>query len=169
MRSLTLLRHAKTVEGDGRLDDHERPLTPRGAAAARAIGLATAAEVPGVVLCSTALRTRQTLELLAGEWARAPEIIHDRGLYLADRRRLLERIEAIDDAFGSAWLIGHNPGMHELARHCAARARGRENFPELARRFPTAARIRFLIDAESWAGFGRARLTLDRFDLPPEG
>jgi phosphohistidine phosphatase len=134
LKTLYILRHAKAApEASG--GDLERPLMKRGRKAAAAIGayLAMLKPAPGLVLCSTALRTRETLDQVAPLLRGAPEILLEEGLYLASARRLLDRLQQLPESARSVLLIGHNPGLHQLATTLAADANG------LADSFPTAA------------------------------
>jgi phosphohistidine phosphatase len=142
---LYLLRHAKSSWKDDTLDDHDRPLAPRGKRASKAIGryLRDHDIEPELVLCSSAKRARQTLERLgpAGVDARLePE------LYGAGAHDLLERLRAVPDDVASVMLIGHNPGIQQLAFLLAG----------LDDKFPTAALATFACDA--WSALERAEL-----------
>jgi phosphohistidine phosphatase len=167
MKILTLIRHAKAVDAAAGEDDHERPLRERGRHAAMRLGRDTAGTVPDLVLCSTALRTRETFAYAARSWKTAPPVSFERELYLIDAIGLRQRIERLDPAFRSVWLIGHNPGVHELARELAIATPGRQRFAELAHRFPTAARAVFSIDVDDWHDWADARLDLTEFMVPP--
>lgn len=167
MKTLTLLRHAKAVEAVPGRNDHERPLRERGLRAARWVGEATASTIPDLVLCSTSLRTRETWAALSQAWNAAPPVRYERGLYLASPNQLLQRLELLEPATASAWLIGHNPGIHELARQLADGAEGTRRFPALAAHFPTSARAVFRIEAEDWAELTAAPITLQDFALAP--
>ena len=119
-RRLLLLRHAKAVAGpDDTGGDHGRDLSERGCRDALALGehMRRRALRPGLALVSSALRTRRTWELLApsGAPAPAPEILD--GLYLAEAATLLAVLREIPDDVAIALLVGHNPGLHELALH----------------------------------------------------
>jgi len=166
MKLLTLIRHAKAVDATGIEDDHERGLRGRGRRAATELGQQLAASPPDLILCSTALRTRQTVACAIAGWPHSPPIRYERELYLVGAARLLRRLEQIEPEFGSAWLVGHNPGIHDLARQLAGRAAGAERFSELMQRFPTAARAVFTIDADRWRDLVHARLELVDFVLP---
>jgi phosphohistidine phosphatase len=167
MKTLTLLRHAKAVEAVPGRNDHERPLRERGLRAARWVGETTTGQIPDLVLCSTSLRTRETWAALSQAWSAAPPVLYERGLYLASPHQLLQRLESLEPTVGSAWLIGHNPGIHELARHLAGAAEGNRRFPALAAHFPTSARAVFSIEAEDWADLAAAQITLQDFALAP--
>jgi phosphohistidine phosphatase len=166
VKQLTLIRHAKAVETTGIEDDHERPLRGRGRRAAAELGQQLMANPPDLILCSTALRTRQTVACAIGAWPHSPPIRYEQELYLVGAPRLLRRLEQIEPEFGSAWLVGHNPGIHDLARQLAGRAAGAERFTELMQRFPTAARAVFTIDADRWRDLVHAKLELMDFVLP---
>jgi phosphohistidine phosphatase len=116
MRQLLLLRHAKSSWDDPRLSDHARPLNARGrrsasamADAMRELGLA-----PDVVLVSSARRTLQTLEALAPIEG-SPLVEPMDALYLAAWPSLLDVLRGVRETARSVLLIGHNPGLHELA------------------------------------------------------
>jgi phosphohistidine phosphatase len=157
MKTLTLMRHAKAALSEGGIEDHQRPLTAQGHAAAMAVGKSSTA--PDLVLCSTALRTRQTLEDIAQCWPVRPAILFEPACYLATPGTLLRRIQAVDDAVQNLWVIGHNPGLHELAlRLCPGR---------IGDRFPTACRAVIQSEAESWALFGQEVSVLAAFLTGP--
>lgn len=166
MKQLTLIRHAKAVEATAFEDDHERPLRGRGRRAAAELGAQLEATPPDLILCSTASRTRQTVACATGGWKHSPPIRYERELYLVSAARLLRRLEQIEPDIGSAWLVGHNPGIHDLTRQLAGRAAGAAKWPELMQRFPTAARAVFAIDADRWRDLVHARLELLDFVLP---
>jgi phosphohistidine phosphatase len=165
MKLLTLIRHAKAVEATVLEDDHERTLRGRGRRAATELGRQLAETPPDLILCSTSARTRQTVACATAAWPHSPPIRYERGLYLVGAAQLLRRIEQIESEFSSAWLVGHNPGMHDLARQLAGRAAGAERFPELAQRFPTSARAVFKVDADRWRDLVHAKLELVEFVL----
>lgn len=131
-RRLLLLRHAKSSWDDPTLADHDRPLAPRGRKAAKLIGEHLRHEQVGIslVLCSSALRARETLDLLA----LPGEAQIESALYGASAEQLLERLRLVSDEVESVLLIGHNPAVQELA---ASLVRGGDELAE--RKFPTAA------------------------------
>jgi phosphohistidine phosphatase len=114
MPRLYLLRHAKSDWADPTIPDHERPLNKRGRRAAADVGaelLRLGADVQ-LVLCSTARRTRQTVSLLAVPFA---TVEYEDLLYLADVEQLFARLRDLSADVERVLLVGHNPGMHELA------------------------------------------------------
>jgi phosphohistidine phosphatase len=138
MKQLFLLRHAKSSWDDPDLADHDRPLAPRGRRAATLIAEHMRAErlSPELVLCSSAARTRETLERLAPALGEGVQVQIEPELYGASDERLLERLRAVDDGVESLMLIGHNPGVEQLALRLAARG---EKLAEVRRKYPTAA------------------------------
>lgn len=138
MKIILLLRHAKSAWGQPGLDDHERPLNKRGERAAEAMAehIVHNAPRPDLILCSTAVRTRQTLAPLIHRLANpAPPIALEKGLYLATEGELLVRLRAVPEDVRTLLLIGHNEGIGELANALAgdgeptALARLREKYP----------------------------------------
>jgi phosphohistidine phosphatase len=130
-KQLLLLRHAKSSWDDPSLADEDRPLAPRGRKAAKRLGAYVRREriAVGVVLCSSAKRARETLDLV-----RPPgEIVIERELYHATAAELLERLRRVPDEVDAVMLIGHEPAIRDLAVGLV----GPES--ELAdRKFPTA-------------------------------
>ena len=116
MKVLYLLRHAKSSWDDPGLSDHERPLAPRGRRAAARIAeyLNREGIRPALVLCSSSRRTRQTLELVAAALP-GVRVQVEAELYGADEVDLLQRLRRLPDAADSVLLVGHNPGLQDLA------------------------------------------------------
>jgi phosphohistidine phosphatase len=139
-RQLFVLRHGKSSWDDQGLDDHDRPLAPRGR---RAVGVladhlrATGIQ-PTLVLCSSSRRTRETLEGIdpGGEHQIEPE------LYSANTQDVLERLRRVSPDLESVMVIGHNPAMQGLILRLAASGlvkRSRSLRSEVENKFPTAA------------------------------
>ncbi|MEU5877253.1 histidine phosphatase family protein [Spirillospora sp. NPDC047279] len=150
MPTLIVLRHAKAVAGLD-LADIDRPLNDRGRRDAAATGewLRDNDLVPGRVLCSTAVRTRQTLEGLA---LRSDVGFEDQ-IYDNDSDTLLSLVRETDDGVRTLLLIGHNPSVHELVHDLTGGA------PEA---FPTCALAVIELTApwaEAWPGSGTLTLT----------
>jgi len=150
MHRLHLLRHAKSNPDDN-IEDRQRRLNRRGRDAARRVGESLPAALGAVdlVLCSTALRTRETAELVFAGFAPSPRILFDDELYLAGRNALMRRLLRLDESAGAVLVIGHNPGLHALA--IALAAPDSAGYRALASgKFPTTARASFLIETR-WA------------------
>jgi len=158
-RQLFLLRHAKSSHDDPSLADHDRPLASRGerAAAAMAGAMRERELAPTLVLCSSAVRARQTLDAVVPALAPAPDVRIESELYEASARGLMERLRRIADEVPSAMLIGHNPSIERLALDLAANGPA---LGDLARKYPTGALAVLGFDA-SWAELDAdgARLT----------
>ena len=144
MKKLYLLRHAKAASALEGGADRERPLTERGQRAARAVArwMAEKGLEPELILCSSAVRTRQTLALILPACARARQVLYEDGLYLAEARALLARLRRVPAASASVMLVGHNPGLEELATHLAGGSR------RLAPGLPTGALVIFDLSSD---------------------
>lgn len=166
MARLYLLRHAKSSWDDPSLDDHDRPLAPRGVQATklmrdhvRETGIA-----PEVVLCSGAKRARETLEGVRPALGAEPEIVIGEELYTFSAPQLLEQIRALNGEVASAMVIGHNPAMQELTLHLA---RSGTQLEAVARKFPTAGLATLQIDCD-WPELGPKTATLAAFVRPKD-
>lgn len=171
MHQLILLRHAKAAPDVIGGIDHDRPLTPAGVAAAEVMGRAMrqAGLAPEVVLVSTALRTRQTFEALerAEVWEERPNIDFLAGLYMAPAARMREFLCDLPETVRSALVIGHNPGMHELALELAAMAAPKPELARLQEGFPTASLAEFLV-ATPWRKLSAGSAAVQRFWQPAD-
>src|SRR3954447_7735264 len=113
-RRLVLVRHAKS-DRDAAGPDHERPLAPRGRRDAVALGRHLAQQPPvDLVLCSTALRARQTWDLAAQELAQQPPVEHREALSLASPSTALELVREVGDDVRALLLVGHEPTWSAL-------------------------------------------------------
>lgn len=167
MPELLLMRHAKSDWKDRSLEDFDRPLAPRGRRAAPLMGRWLAAQglVPDLVLCSSARRAVETVELLLTALASRPETSRLKTLYLAPPSRLLAvlRRQGLDRR--RILLVAHNPGLQGLAVALAGQARGADAAQRrLAEKFPTAAVARFRV--EDWPMLGEAPARLMDFVRP---
>jgi phosphohistidine phosphatase len=138
MKQLFLLRHAKSSWDVSELADHDRPLAPRGRRATKLIAehLSRAGVTPALVLCSSARRTRETLDRIVPALGDGLSVQIERELYAASEQCLLERLRAVEDGVESLMLIGHNPGVEQLALSLAG---GGEKLAVLRRKYPTGA------------------------------
>jgi phosphohistidine phosphatase len=121
-RRLVLVRHAKSSWDDPTLSDHDRPLARRGRKALERMRphLEHRGVRPDVVLCSSARRTRETLDGIRGGLGGHPRIEIEDGLYGAGADQIVARLERLDDAIATALVIGHNPGIADLVDQLAA-------------------------------------------------
>lgn len=150
---LLLLRHAKSDWGK-ETEDHERPLSQRGKKTAPRMAAHMRAKgyEPAQVLCSSARRTRQTLELMLPKWRSKPKVRYERALYLADWPRLLSAVRN-GKAASPLLLLGHNPGIEQLAIALALQPKSaaeRARAERMALKFPTAALAVLDFDAATW-------------------
>lgn len=161
MKTLILLRHAKSSRDDLRMQDHDRPLAPRGVRACETLGrwLAASDHPPELVLCSSARRAQDTLAGVLPHLPGPPEVRTLRSLYLAGPREMLEAVARVEEPVSTLMLVGHNPGMHMLAADLAARG-DPEALERLGRKFPTAAVACFRLSGGSWR-----KLDVDRGQL----
>ncbi|MEU6339467.1 histidine phosphatase family protein [Streptomyces sp. NPDC046977] len=164
-RHLVLLRHAKSAWPPD-VPDHDRPLGARGRRDAPAAGrwLRENKHIPDLVVCSTAVRTRETWELAAGALgARAePQVAYDERLYAATARALLDVLRETPDSVRTVLLVGHNPGVQDLALRLAGGGAS-EALLRAADKFPTSA-LAVLTAAVPWPALDQAHL--DDFAIP---
>ncbi|MFZ5780966.1 MAG: SixA phosphatase family protein [Pseudomonadota bacterium] len=141
MKTILLLRHAKSSWHDARLNDHERPLSGRGERAAKAMADYVAHKVPrpDLILCSTSTRTRQTLAPVIRELGPpTPPISLESTLYLASDAILLAQLRKVPESVSTVLLVGHNDGIADLARALAGGG-APGALATLSEKFPTGA------------------------------
>lgn len=168
MHQLMLMRHAKAERAHDDQADHDRALRPAGREAAlrmrgrlRGLGLE-----PDVVLVSSARRTRETLECVAF-WQEQPNIEDMESLYMAPAARLLEILRDLRETMLSVLVIGHNPGLHELAATLAGGAKVRsEAHALLEQGFPTM-RVADFVVLTPWRDLRPEGVRLQRVIDPP--
>jgi phosphohistidine phosphatase len=153
MKELTLLRHAKSVQGPAYTSDRERPLAERGRGDAEIMGkfLSQAEVVPDLIVSSPAERARQTAEILARAAGYTAGIRWEEAAYAAGADALLSVVRGLPTQAEHALLVGHNPGFEELAALLIG--------TECGVTLPTAAAVHLVIDTDNWsevcAGAGR--------------
>ena len=153
MKKVILVRHGKSSWADPELEDHDRPLNKRGWRAAPVIAgwLEGRGHVAEVVLCSSSLRTRQTLERMREGSAALPGDAHfEAGLYHASPEAMFARLRALPEGCDSVMLIGHQPGLGAFARRLANGA-VRPRCSRAFEHFPTAAAAVLELDIKDWA------------------
>jgi len=168
MLTLSLLRHAKSSWDDPSLEDFDRPLARRGIDAAGRMGRYIQAHdlAPALIICSDAVRARQTLELVLPHLAAKPAVTYERGLYLASPQSMLARVRKLDAAdVRHVMLLGHDPGIHALAVDLAGTGEPR-HLASLARKFPTAALAVIRFTVRDWAKAAPAKGKLMLFVAP---
>ena len=143
MKTLMLLRHAKSSWKDEDISDHDRPLNKRGKKTAPVMGhlILEKQLVPDLILSSTAVRARTTAEAVAKACNYKNTIEHIEELYLATAGELLSEVQSrVDDGIERVMLVAHNPGMEDLVSRLSGH-------PEP---FPTGALAVFELGIESW-------------------
>jgi phosphohistidine phosphatase len=160
MRTLILVRHAKSSWSDPTLEDHDRPLNARGRRAAPVIAewLSRRGHLPDLVLCSSSVRTRETFARMAEAVPGLPEPVVEPAIYHATPAELLARCAELPEGATSVMLIGHQPGLGGFARRLSA-APVRPRCATAFEHFPTAAAAVLTLELEAWReiAFGSAR------------
>lgn len=167
MKTLTLLRHAKSSWDDPVARDFDRPLNRRGRKAAHAMGREMRAQ--GLrfdsVLASPATRVAETIREVGETYGGALEPLFKERIYLATAETLLELVRATDESVERLLLVGHSPGMEKLALLLSEGSGGALR-AQVAVKYPTAALAEIALPVERWsdvrAGIGR----IDRFTRP---
>ncbi len=168
-KQLLLLRHAKSSWREPGLSDHDRPLNGRGRRSAPLIGryLVQQGLQPDLVLCSTALRTRETWDLVAETLGQAPPPCELHGdLYEAEPSKILRTIRRVPATVRRLLVVGHNPGMELLARSLADARSERVALARLQAKYPTAGLALFDLGAAGWGSLEKARLV--SFTIPAD-
>jgi phosphohistidine phosphatase len=144
------LRHAKSLQ-ETNVHDHERPLNEVGEKAACVIGKHMKQQkwVPGYVLCSSALRTRQTYDLLVDTMAITPKTTVTDRLYLATPGEIFSSIHKQNPDSDSLLIIGHNPGIHHFSLLLSTQG-DKALIDKLENGFPTAALAVIACDVDDW-------------------
>lgn len=147
-KTLILWRHAKAIEATDGMNDHDRPLSERGHGHAQHMAdyMREQDMVPDYVLCSTSARTRQTLAAMQP----VPPTQLENALYLASAGMLISQIQSCDDAVNRLMVIGHNPGLHQLALTLAATAKHQNEYALLQLKLPTSAVVVLDLAVQHW-------------------
>ena len=166
MSRLMLLRHAKTASAEPGENDRDRKLTARGRADAPVIGAYIAHHrlVPDLALVSPAVRAEETWDLVAGALPAQPRLVKDERIYNASPRRLSTLIRETRQA-ASILLVGHNPGLHELAVSLIASGDvdARERLFE---KLPTCGLVVIDLPFDDWSKLHANSGRLERFVTP---
>ncbi|MEX2496802.1 MAG: histidine phosphatase family protein [Woeseia sp.] len=160
MKTLTILRHAKSSWSANGLADRDRPLNPRGERDAPQMGnrIHQAGIRPSLIMSSPAVRAWTTAKIVAKEISYPIEFLHrEDELYLAGTDRLLDLVARQDKAFNSIMIIGHNPGLTNFANYLV---------PEITDNLPTCGIIAFNIDIDDWNLRDRKNTELLLLDYP---
>ena len=167
MRTLLLMRHAKSSWDRTDLADVDRPLAPRGRKAAPLIARQVRDRqlIPDLVLCSHAERVGETWQLMAPVLGGAVACRTLRSLYLATPSRLLEALRRVADEVRILMLIGHNPGLGALAASLAGTGPDKA-LRRLQAKFPTGGLAVLTFAIERWAELAAGGGRLEDFVRP---
>ena len=169
MLTLSLLRHAKSSWSNPALPDRERPLATRGVTDAPLMGKAMAERgiYPELVLCSSARRTRDTLDLVLPELRVEPKIVYVDALYHASPEEMLEMLHGIQPGANRVMLVGHNPEIQAFALDLVGS--GPKHFRDRLRtKYPTAGLAVINFVSGLWKSVSVNSGTLNLFLSPRE-
>ncbi|PYS70275.1 MAG: hypothetical protein DMF69_14095 [Acidobacteria bacterium] len=160
MRTLYLLRHAKSSWHDETLSDFDRPLKKRGREAAKMVGQLIRKEKLSdlLVVSSPAQRTRETTKIVLKHASLDPEVRFDPQIYEAELSGLLEVLGKVESDHESLMIVGHNPGMENLLRLLTG----------ASREMPTAALAKIKLDTESWKSLSGSEGHLEWLKVPKD-
>lgn len=160
MKTLTILRHAKSSWKNARLHDRDRPLSSRGKRDAPIMGqrIVDAGIRPSLIVSSPAVRAWATAKIVAREMNYPREFLQrDDRLYHAGVSAIAEVIGEQDPAFNSIMIVGHNPGLTDFANFLV---------PDLTSNIPTCGVVSVTIDADDWNLHAGHEVALALFDYP---
>ncbi|HEY4943141.1 MAG TPA: histidine phosphatase family protein [Rhizomicrobium sp.] len=171
MKRLLLLRHAKTVPQGPGIDDHERELMSRGRDDAPKIGryIQKCGYAPDLIVASTARRTVETVELVTDELTGTQRIDYLEALYLAEPEIILSIVRLAPDKLKSLMVVGHNPGMEQVAAALArepVKRKERDRYDLIEEKFPTAALAVLDFDVARWRDIAPGEGALKDFVRP---
>lgn len=161
MKTLLLIRHAKSSWNDPDMDDFDRPLNKRGKenAPEMAVRLLSRGTVPELIISSPARRARSTARIMAKEWKYPKDaILLEEELYLCYASTFLKVITRIDDDFNAVAIFGHNPGITDFANYLTEEIR--------IDNVPTTGIFAIEADTDHWLDFDRASKRFLFFDYP---
>lgn len=166
MRHLILMRHAKTEKDSESGEDRDRRLDKRGRDDAAMIGtwLSENGALPDLALVSTAVRTRQTWDIMATHLPRCETNFLDE-LYLASALEIFRIVRKTPAKVPTLLIIGHNPGLHEIAWTLIGKASARDRHA-LAENLPTAAAVTIKFSVADWKGLSPQGGVLSKFVTP---
>jgi len=167
MRRLLLLRHAKAERSQSGGRDHDRILAKRGREDAAAIGayLVRHKLIPDQALVSTSARTRETWALVAKAFAKPPPVEFEDTIYEAEPEAILKAVRATERTVRTLLLVGHNPGMQQLAGMLIASGNV-EARQQLLEEFPTAAFAMISFAVQDWENLHANGGRLEHFVTP---
>lgn len=160
MKTLTIVRHAKSSWRNTGLSDEERPLNERGHRDAADMGkrIVDAGIRPSLIICSPAVRTSTTARIIATELGYPLEFLQrEKGLYHSSVNGILDVIVAQDNEFNNLMVFGHNPAFTDFANFLS---------PRVTRNLPTTGVVSVTIDQDDWNLHERPKTKLMYYDFP---
>ncbi len=171
MRTLYLLRHAKSDWSDDDADDHDRPLNKRGERAASLIGVYAEQNSYPIrgIFSSSARRAEDTAKRVREQLDNRPTLVTLPDLYHASPSVLLKRLQGLGDAPDHLMMVGHNPGLHDFIVSLLAESlRDTEPAKRVTEKYPTGALAVLNLPAESWSGVEMASGELVHYATPKD-
>lgn len=171
MKRLLLLRHAKAVAGSPHANDNSRALNERGRADAPRMGseMQHRRYLPDLVLCSTALRTKETLQHVMPELDGSPAVRFLDELYLASAKTISDIVRKNGDDYPVVLVVGHNPGLEDCALALSRKPQSDQEricANALAEKFPTCALAVLDFEVPNWRSIAAGTGTLRDFIRP---
>lgn len=168
MKTVYLLRHAKSSWDDPSIPDFQRPLSERGRKTAPKMSeyLKEEGLIPDAVLCSGAKRAVETWELIAPSLG-SPKLHLDDNLYMAAPEAIIQWLKRLTPEINSVLLIGHNPGFEELAVRFSGDGK-KKALKRLRKKYPTGALAVIQFDVDGWPAVGDGAGYLERFVRPKD-
>jgi len=168
MKTLILLRHAKSGWDDPGLRDFDRPLNAKGQRAAALVGRNLRAMGLSFdrVLASPAVRVVETIDHAGRGYGGDLAPDYDRRLYLAAPGTLLDIVHALPDAIATALVVGHNPGLEDLVLALVSPESDQRLRDDVEAKFPTASVAVLTFATDHWADVAASRAALTHFVRP---
>ena len=163
MRTLTLIRHAKSSWKDPSLSDRDRPLNKRGRRDAPEMGrrLAARSGAPDLLISSPAVRAWTTAVAIAEAVGYPVDAVQaDERLYMASPSEILAVLRDLGGGLERIFLVAHNPGLTDLVNELSSPA---------VDNVPTCGVVELRVEAERWTDLGRESVRRELFDTPKKG
>jgi phosphohistidine phosphatase len=169
MKTIFLLRHAKSSWDDVRLDDFDRPLSSRGIKSCKKMGkyLKKNRLIPDIVYCSSAIRAKQTWELVNRIVEKKENVIYEDSLYMSDFSNFINIIKKTKNNFKNLMIVSHNPGIENLALELS-KDKNNEIYEKINIKFPTGALIIINFNLNNWSKVDCKKGKLYEFVKPKE-
>jgi len=166
-KTLILMRHSKSSWDNSYKDDFDRPLNSRGRENAQMVAkhIHSWGFKPELTLCSSALRCKQTLELIIPYFPKKMHIRYLDELYLAPEKAILEIIKSIKLSIDQILVIGHNPGLSDLSQSLIYSSNKKNDYFE-TQQFPTSAASIFEMSINNWVNFNLSESKIIDFVTP---